>query len=107
MGFGVSLAENDLEGLAVLIAGFFDLVLTDLQVPLMDGSRLAHFIKQMSPDSKVILLTGSDSEGLRLADKVGSFDRVIFKQPNLEDFRTIIQEALGSRLGDQGIMRDL
>ena len=95
MGFEVSLAKNGLEGLAVFVTGSFDLVLTDLQMPLMDGSRLTHFIKQMSPDSTVILLTGSDSVALDPKVESGSFDRILFKPPNLEDFRRVVLGALG------------
>ena len=107
MGFEVSLAKNGLEGLAVFVTDFFDLVLTDLQMPLMDGSRLTHFIKQMSPDSTVILLTGSDSEALSQSVESGSFDRVLFKPPNLEDFRRVVLGALGPRHRNQGVVEAL
>ena len=102
MGFEVSLAKNGLEGLAVFVTDFFDLVLTDLQMPLMDGSRLTHFIKQLSPDSTVILLTGSDSEALSHKVENVSFDGVLSKPSNLEDFRRVILGALGPRHGNQG-----
>ena len=41
MGFEVALAGNGVEALAIFIENSFDLVLTDLQMPIMDGSRLA------------------------------------------------------------------
>lgn len=46
MGFEVALAKNGLEALTVFIESWFDLVLTDLQMPIMDGSRLARLIRK-------------------------------------------------------------
>ena len=104
MGFEVALAQNGLEALTVFFAGPFDLVLTDLEMPLMDGSRLARLIKEMSPETPIILLTGADIETVKEKVDGRSIDRVIFKPPNLEDFRSTVQGALGAKHAEQGIL---
>jgi CheY-like chemotaxis protein len=46
LGFEVALAGNGIEALAIFIESIFDLVLTDLQMPAMDGLKLASHIKK-------------------------------------------------------------
>jgi len=41
LGFEVALAGNGIEALAVFLESTFDLVLTDLEMPIMDGWNLA------------------------------------------------------------------
>jgi len=65
MGFEVALAGNGIEALAVFLESSFDLVLTDFQMPAMDGLSLAGHIKERSPSTPVILITGSDRETVR------------------------------------------
>jgi len=105
MGFEVALAKNGLEGLAVFLESSFDMVLTDLQMPIMDGSRMAHFIKEMSPETPVILLTGADMETVKDKVKNGPVDSVIFKPFKIDDFQNTVQGALELREAEQGVMR--
>ena len=62
LGYEVAHAINGIEALAIFLAGTFDLVLTDLEMPVMDGLKLAGRIKERSPNTPVILLTGEDSD---------------------------------------------
>jgi CheY-like chemotaxis protein len=97
MGFEVALAGNGIEALAIFLESSFDLVLTDLQMPAMDGLSLAGHIKERSPNTPVILLTGSDRETVRNKAEGGPVDSVIFKPYRLEDLHRTIQGALVSR----------
>ena len=97
LGFEVALACNGIEALAVFLENSFDLVLTDLQMPAMDGLSLASHIKERSPSTPVILLTGSDRETVRKKVKRGPVDSVIFKPFRLEDLQRTVQGALASR----------
>ena len=94
MGFEVALAGNGVEALAIFIENSFDLVLTDLQMPVMDGSSLAHLIKERSPNTPVVLLTGADRETLRDKVKSGSIDSVLFKPFLLNDFQSTLRRVL-------------
>ena len=53
MGFEVALAGNGIEALAAFVESSFDLVVTDLQMPAMDGSKLAQLVKERSPRTPV------------------------------------------------------
>jgi CheY-like chemotaxis protein len=103
MGFEVALADNGLEALAAFLDGSFDLVLTDFQMPMMDGSSLARFIKEMSPNTPVILLTGADRETVSKKAKSESIDSVIFKPFKIIDFEKTVQGALELRKAQQEI----
>ena len=97
LGFEVALAGNGIEALAVFLESTFDLVLTDLEMPIMDGLSLASHIKARAPSTPVILLTGSDRETVRKKVERGPVDSVIFKPFRLEDLQNTVQGALVSR----------
>ena len=94
--FEVVLACNGVEALIVFLASTFDLIVTDLQMPVMDGLILASHIKERSPNTPVILLTGYDRETVRKKLKKGLVDSVLFKPFLLEDLRRAVQGALAS-----------
>jgi CheY-like chemotaxis protein len=96
MGFEVAIAANGIEALAVFLESSFDLVLTDLQMPDMDGLSLASHIKERSPSTPLILLTGSDRETVRKKAERSLVDSVIFKPFRLEDLQRTVQGALAS-----------
>jgi len=74
-------------------------------MPLMDGSIVAHFIKERSPNTPVILLTGTDRETVWNKVQKGSIDSIISKPFKLDDFKEAIQGALRAKQGEQGITR--
>jgi CheY-like chemotaxis protein len=105
MGFEVALAKNGLEAFTLFVESSFDLVLTDLQMPMMDGSRLARLIKEMSPETPVILLTGADMATVKEKAVSGRVDSVMFKPFKLDDLQDAVQGALRLREAEQGVMR--
>ena len=107
MGFEVALAGNGVEALSLFLDNSFDLVLTDLEMPIMDGWSLSHCIKQRSPNTPVVLMTGSDRETVLKKVKSAPIDSVIFKPFLLNDFQSTVQRVLDPRCGEQGITRVL
>ena len=100
MGFEVSLADNGIEALAVFIEGSFEIVLTDFNMPVMNGLSLAIQIKKRSPSTPIILLTGSERGGIFKILKGGPFYSVIFKPFKMTDLQRTVQGALSSRGGE-------
>jgi CheY-like chemotaxis protein len=105
MGFEVALAGNGVEALSLFIENSFDLVLTDLEMPIMDGWGLTHCIKERSPNTPVVLMTGADRETVLKKVKSAPIDSVIFKPFLINDFQSTVQRVLEPRYGEQGIMR--
>ncbi len=57
-GFEAQTASSGEEALHILEHAAFDIVLTDLVMPGMDGSDLVHRIKQRDPSQDVVVVTG-------------------------------------------------
>jgi len=94
MGFEVVLAENGLEALSSFLDSPLDLVLIDLQIPVMNGSSLAHLIKEVSPSTPVILLTDADRDTVRKQAESGAIYSVLFKPFEIIDFEKMVRGAL-------------
>lgn len=90
LGYKTVEAKDGIEGLKVFLRKPADLVLTDLEMPLMDGGSLAQVIKSKSPSTPVVLVTGSDSKEIEERLRNKTFDKVIYKPFKLENlFETI------------------
>ena len=83
----ITLAANGAEGLEFFQSVHPDIVVTDIRMPVMDGLTMAKKIKEISPDTPIIITTGhNDEEFLLKAIDVG-VDKYI-KKP--VDFRALI-----------------
>ena len=71
-------------------AGEFDLVITDLGMPYVDGRAVAHAIKEASPDTPVILLTGWGKRMTSENDLPANIDCVLSKPPKLYEMRAAL-----------------
>lgn len=57
-GFEVSTAENGSKALEYVKDTNFDIVLTDLQLPDMGGIEIVRQIKEILPETEIIMITG-------------------------------------------------
>jgi CheY-like chemotaxis protein len=96
MGYDVLTASRGTEALNLLLKSSFALVVTDLEMPGMDGWNLASRIKDRFPDIPVVLMTGHAKEAVMKRMKRSSVDYVIFKPFRLEDILKIAQKMLGA-----------
>ena len=56
-GIEVTTASDGAEGLKAFQSDTFDLVVTDLLVPKLDGIRLAEEIRKIDPKAKILVIT--------------------------------------------------
>jgi two-component system response regulator FlrC len=96
MGYDVITASSGNEALNLSLKSSFALVLTDLEMPGMDGWNLASRIKNKFPRIPVILMTGYAKKDVMERLKGSSVDYVIFKPFRLEDFLKTAQKILGA-----------
>lgn len=90
-GYAVETAKNGLEALQVLAEYHFDAVLTDFQMPHLDGLNLAYQIRKNDPQTFIIMMTGdiwmsTQEEGLA--------DYVVKKPFKLNEIYNILHCAL-------------
>ncbi|HDH97652.1 MAG TPA: response regulator, partial [Deltaproteobacteria bacterium] len=90
MGHDVAVAGCGDEGLNLFLKSSFDLVLTDLDMPGMDGWNLAFRIKEKSHNTPVVLITGKGRKAVLEKVKDSSVDFVLFKPFRLEDIQKMV-----------------
>src|SRR5215831_20907024 len=77
-GHVVEIAPDAERAVLMLQASQYDLVITDFQLPNMDGLELAALIKQCFPDLPIVLITAY-AEKIGATGKVSNIDLVISK----------------------------
>src|ERR1700688_2157180 len=92
-------AEDGAEALEILIRerGAFDLLLTDIQMPVMDGIALALTAARDFPDLTILLMTGFAAQRERAHGLNAIVHDVITKPFSLADFRNAVAAALAAR----------
>ena len=97
-GHDCMMAGDGAEALEVLIAerGRFDLLLTDIRMPLMDGIALALAAKQEFPDLTIMLMTGYAEQRERADDLMEKIIDVVSKPFALPDIRRAVARALAA-----------
>ena len=75
--------------LAELAARAYDCVVTDLRMPVIDGTVVVQTVKTVSPGTRCIVLSGSDSEPL--AAKV---DELLVKPCSARTLRATLERLL-------------
>ena len=99
--YKVSIASSGEEGLAFFNRGAYDMVLTDLNMPSMDGWTLASRIKEKSPNTPICLITGCDEKEIVPKIKESAVDYVIFKPFRFEELKHKI-ERISNDTKDSG-----
>ncbi len=93
-GYQVQTAESGEEALDILRKTPFEIVVTDLFLPGVSGIDILKKVKEDSPFTNVILITGNASaESAVEAMKEGAFD-YITKPVNFEKLKIIVAKAL-------------
>ncbi|WP_322488818.1 HD domain-containing phosphohydrolase [Chloroflexus sp.] len=95
--YGVVVAEHGLAAITMLQQQPFDLVVTDLQMPHVDGIALIHHLRAHYLDTDVIVMTANATvETAREALKLGALD-YIAKPVDAEQLQKTIRTALEIR----------
>ena len=93
-GHEVVAVVDGLRALDALHEGRFDLLVTDIVMPGMDGIALALKVTRDWPDLAVLLMTGYAAERQRAHNLEALIHRVIAKPFSLADFLGAVDEAL-------------
>lgn len=95
-GYDVTLAGNGLEAGTLFLTGSYDLVITDLQMPLMNGWELSRLVKERSPNTPVMVVSGACDEAHWKKPKMACVDAIILKPFRLEDIEGTVRRLLNS-----------
>jgi len=94
-GNNVDTAENGISALKTLENEFFNVLITDIRMPVMDGIELFHKVKELYPHMPVILFTayGTIDSAVK-ALKEGAF-YYLEKPVNYDLLKHAVKQALG------------
>ncbi|MBU8934937.1 MAG: response regulator [candidate division Zixibacteria bacterium] len=92
--FDVDLAVSGSEAVEKMQTASYDLVTLDLIMPEISGLDVLHEIKQMSPHTPVMIVTGNATDRLVKEAGVLGACRVLYKPVRLEDFIESLASAL-------------
>ncbi|MGD8937641.1 MAG: response regulator, partial [Thiogranum sp.] len=89
-------AENGQQAIELIEKEFFDLIVTDYNMPEMDGEQLSQFIRNHSTQQSVpVLMVTSETDQNRLAGIAQSGVSAVFDKPfTVDTLRTTIERVL-------------
>ena len=92
-------AEDGAEALEILTRedGAFDLLLTDIKMPIMDGIALALAAARDFPRLTILLMTGFADQRERASGLNAIVHDVVTKPFSVADIRTAVADALAAR----------
>ena len=95
-GHATETAGDGDEGLAMIRAesGGFDLVLSDIRMPVMDGIEMAETAAKAFPRLRILLMTGYAEQRERAAELGGTVLGVVRKPFSLAEIRSEVTRAL-------------
>lgn len=96
-GFEVTVAKDGLQALECLEQGSFDLLVTDIVMPGLDGIGLALKVARDRPDMPVLLMTGYSAERQRAHNLEELIAEVVVKPFSLKQICDAADSALGRR----------
>jgi two-component system cell cycle response regulator CpdR len=100
-GYDVSAVDRGTDAVPLLETGDFDLLLSDIVMPEMDGIELAQRCAEISPRTKVMFITGFAAVSLR-ANREQPTARVLSKPFHLRDLvlevERVFEEADAARI---------
>lgn len=96
MGFEVVIETSPVSALEKIEQTPFDVVVTDLKMKEMDGMQVLSRVNEVSPESKVVIITGyAEPTTAKQAFQQGVYD-FIRKPFRLDEIKQVITRAIGS-----------
>ena len=92
-GFFVRVAENGERAVAICEEEAFDVLLIDMEMPVMNGPEAIKKIRVLYPEMPILVFTGF-SESIQDAIDVGA-NQVLHKPVSLHDLEDAVRKCLG------------
>jgi CheY-like chemotaxis protein len=94
MGVKVEVANNGVEAVQMVTEHPFDLVLMDMQMPLMDGVEATRQIRAHNNQVPIVALTANVMEGHRVAFEEAGSNSFLSKPIDRQELRQVLAEFL-------------
>ena len=86
----VDLASNGKEGLEKYNNNLYDVVITDINMPVMNGIEMIERIREINPEQKIIAISAHDETTILLNLIRKGVSSFIIKPINLDDMLTVL-----------------
>ena len=96
-GYDVTAAADSVDGMSLLNRDIFDMVITDIKMPKINGFEILKKVREISPDTLVIMITAfGTTESAIEAMQMGAYD-YIHKPFKVDEIRLVVKKALEKR----------
>jgi DNA-binding NtrC family response regulator len=103
LGYEVVAKGTGRDALRTFLDDSISLVLTDMDMPEMDGLTLAVHIKDKSPNTPVVLMTGFHREAVTEKLEGRFVDSIILKPFRLEEIEDTLRTTLKKSVNEKGM----
>ncbi|MEX2605807.1 MAG: response regulator [Kiritimatiellia bacterium] len=96
LGYSVTTALNGREGIQMMLENSFDLIIVDIQMPVVDGFEFAEEVLRLWPWQKIIFCTGHINSQVKRKAASLNITTILEKPLSFNTLETAIQEVCGS-----------
>ncbi|OQX08095.1 MAG: Fis family transcriptional regulator [Desulfobacteraceae bacterium IS3] len=96
-GYDIVTVESGARAIEEIRTQEFDLVLTDLRMQTVDGMKVVEFVKERSPDTEVIVITGYATVATAVEAMQKGAYHYVAKPYNIDEVRILVRQALEKR----------
>jgi ATP-dependent Lon protease len=96
-GYQVTTAANGMEALDKVRAQEFDVVLTDLKMEKMDGIQLLESVKQITPHSEIVMVTGYATVSSAVDALKKGAAHYLSKPIKLDELRSTVRQIIDKK----------
>lgn len=98
-GYKVSVAKDGQDSLDQMRTRSFDLLITDIEMPRLDGVGLVNRMKRAGRKEKVIVMTGKSAGQVDLRKKIPDTIPLLFKPFQMNKFLDMVTSTLNLKNG--------
>ncbi len=96
LGYDVTPAGNGIEAWRLFLTGSYDLVITGLEMPLLNGWDLSRLIKARSPSTPVVVISDACDETQWKKINMSCVESILLKPFTLEDIEGTVRRLLNN-----------
>lgn len=96
-GWEISVAEDGEKALAMTRNKKFDLILSDIKMPQMDGLTLSSHVRQSTPEMPIVLMTGYPSVDSAVAALRSKVNDYVIKPFNITHLFKLLESLVQDR----------
>ncbi len=106
VGLTVEQAENGKLGADRALAETFDVILMDIQMPVMDGNAATRYLREQGLQTPIVALTAHAMKGFEQEIEAAGFTGFMTKPIDIDGLIEMLAELLGGRRVEDGTKSD-